>query len=97
MSNLEEAIKALQNNTNTSIQNPPFTINQKYIWGGPIAENLRKMIREERKKQGLSQRALALKAGISQGTITRAETRLWVSLGGLLKIITALDKTITLT
>lgn len=62
-----------------------------------LVESLCKKIKEERKKQGLSQRQLAYKSGYSQGTITRAETRGWISFSCLVSLVAALDKTLTLT
>lgn len=54
-------------------------------------------IRAERQKQKLTQRQLAAKAGMSQGTITRVECNMWVSLRTLVRVIDALGKQITIT
>lgn len=53
-------------------------------------------IKMHRKMQGLSQRALANKAGMSQGTITRAENNLWCSLRTIMRIAEALGKTLSI-
>ena len=69
----------------------------KFTLAPTIRPALAEEIMKERKAQNLSQRALARKANISQGTITRAETRLQVSLGTLERIVEALGKKLSLT
>lgn len=51
-------------------------------------------IKNERFNQGLTQRELAKKAGMSQASITRAERNLWVSLNTIIRITVALGKEI---
>ena len=65
------------------------TVNQKMA-------DLCQKLKDERMKQGINQRELARRSGYSQGTITRAETRGWISISALLAITAALDKEITL-
>lgn len=60
------------------------------------AENLRAEIKKERLAQGMTQRELATKSGMSQGTITRAERHLYISMWCLMRIVAALGKSITL-
>lgn len=54
-------------------------------------------IKEERLRQGLTQRQLAQKAGMSQATITRAEKNAWVSIWAILRIAAALGKSLKIT
>lgn len=54
-------------------------------------------IREERHRLGWSQRDLAKKANCSQGTITRAENHMWISLRCLVDIALAFNKKLTIT
>ena len=54
-------------------------------------------IKAERMNQGMTQRDLAHKCGMSQGTITRAERHGWISIWALLRIVDALGKKIQLT
>lgn len=54
-------------------------------------------LKAERNKQGLTQRDLAAKCGMSQGTMTRAERHGWISIWALIRIADALGKKITLT
>jgi len=60
-------------------------------------EKLQAAIKSERIAQGLTQRQLAVKCGLSQGTITRAERRGWISFSCLLRIAQGLGKEISLT
>lgn len=73
------------------IQNGSMTPARQMIY------DLAMMIKQERIKQGMTQRDLARKSGFSQGTITRLETRMWVSMNCIINIINALGKKITLT
>ena len=59
-------------------------------------DELSKIIKAERVKQGLTQKQLARLSGYSQGTITRAETKCWISMYCLLSIFEALRKKIQL-
>jgi ribosome-binding protein aMBF1 (putative translation factor) len=59
--------------------------------------NIQNEIKTERLNQGLSQRALAIKANMSQATITRVERYGCMSIWALLKISNGLGKTIKLT
>lgn len=61
-----------------------------------LREKLQESIKNERLAQNLTQRKLAHMANMSQASITRAERHGWISLWALLKIATALNKTITL-
>ena len=54
-------------------------------------------IKSERAAQGLTQRELAKKAGMSQASITRAERNLWISNTTIIKIATALGKQLRIT
>ena len=103
MSNLQEAIKIIQENAANCAQSSK---NQQNISQGytphtqpPAPPNsktkLQELIRQERKNQKLSQRGLAQRAGCSQGTITRAERHLWISLHCLINIVKALGKELT--
>ena len=60
-------------------------------------EKLQTAIKSERLAQGLTQRQLAAKCGLSQGTITRAERNSWISFSCLLRIAQGLGKEISLT
>ena len=65
----------------------------------PATQNMEKIkaqIKAERIALGWSQRDLADKAGMSQGTITRAEKYGWISIWALLRITNALGKEIAL-
>lgn len=55
-------------------------------------QELQKYIRDERRAQGLTQRQLARKCGMSQGTITRAERNGWISFWCLMKIAGGLGR-----
>jgi DNA-binding XRE family transcriptional regulator len=95
MSNLTMAAVALQQKPTTRVnaQQPPIFTGYKKP-GNNLMQLLQKAIIAERKSQGLTQRQLAYKAGISQGTITRAEQHGYVSIWMMLRIIDALGKTI---
>ena len=54
-------------------------------------------LKTERNNQGLTQRQIAAKANLSQGTITRAERHGQISIWALLRIVDALGKKIQLT
>ena len=103
-SNLDSAIAAMEavNQNKNNIVNP---IRQAYYPNGNAPaisiqrqrmEELSKMIKAERVKQGLTQKQLAGLSGYSQGTITRAETKCWISMYCLLSIFEALGKKIQL-
>ena len=103
-SNLDSAIAAMEavNQNKNNIVNP---IRQAYYPNGNAPaisiqrqrmEELSKMIKSERAKQGLTQKQLAGLSGYSQGTITRAETKCWISMYCLLSIFEALGKKIQL-
>lgn len=72
-----------QNNPNSSGTSNPVRLNM---------EEIQKNIKQERNSQGMTQRELARKSGMSQGTITRAERHGWISLGCLFRIVNALNK-----
>ena len=60
-------------------------------------EKLQAAIKSERIAQGLTQRQLASKCNMSQGTITRAERNGWISFSCLMRIAQGLGKEISLT
>ena len=64
-------------------------INQKTP--NEIAKNLADKIKKHRKKLKISQEILALKSGVSLGSIKRFETKYEISLQSLIKITIALD------
>ncbi len=59
-------------------------------------DEIKDSVRMERRNQNLTQRELARKANMSQGSITRAERHGWVSINCLLKISNALGKKLIL-
>ena len=67
-------------------------LESKQITPDVILQELRAQIRNERRLQGLTQRDLAAKAGLSQSTITRAERYSWISLNCLCRIAMGLGK-----
>ena len=97
MSNLTKAKAAMEAANNPGFAYAPFSSIQSGLT--PSRKNMQdicKEIKAERKRQGMSQRALAAKSGYSQGTITRAETKCWISMYCLLSIFEALGKKIQL-
>lgn len=85
-----------------AVSNPPAQSNPTQIYNMGSGQNgamaqLCADLRTERNNQGLTQRQLAAKANMSQGTITRAERHGWISIWALLKITSALGKQIKLT
>ena len=60
------------------------------------ADNLKQIVKQERKRLGWTQRELARKADMSQGSITRAEKHGWVSYYAWIKIAHALGKQLTI-
>ena len=56
-----------------------------------IAKSLADKIKKHRKKLKISQEALALKSGVSLGSIKRFETKYEISLQSFIKIAIALD------
>ncbi len=64
-------------------------INQKTP--NEIAKNLADKIKKRRKKLKISQEILALKSGVSLGSIKRFETKYEISLQSLIKITIALN------
>ncbi|MFH0767708.1 MAG: helix-turn-helix transcriptional regulator [Bacillota bacterium] len=99
MSNLAAAAAALEekNQMSTGVNAPPVnsTQNKQSIYKNNMDE-IQASIKKERNQQGLTQRQLAKKAGMSQGTITRAECHGWVSIWTMLRIINALGKKLIL-
>ena len=59
-------------------------------------DNLKQIVKQERKAQALTQRQLAIMANMSQGSITRAEKYGWVSYHAWIKIAHALGKQLTI-
>lgn len=57
-------------------------------------EELAQSLKHERMKQGLTQRQLAAEAGVSQGSITRLESGLFTSLWMMMRVSSALGKTV---
>jgi len=99
MSNLQAAKDALQRKNTAPPPEPepePIPTVQINSRTG-VRDALRISLKEERNKLGWSQRKLAAKAGLSQGTITRAERHMWISIGCLIRIVDALGKKLTLT
>lgn len=107
MNNLEKAKIALKNQVEEPDQNqaPGYgTVNNAKTPyptpNNPYQQNINDIaafIKAERNRLGWSQRDLARKANYSQGTITRLESRMWVSLTCLVQVANALGKKITLT
>lgn len=104
MSNLLSAINAIKNK-NLPKQSPPPVTSSQTAYNPVSASNQRQSafdllattIKTERKAKGWTQRDLASKCGYSQGTITRAENNMWISLTCLTSIANALGKKINLT
>ena len=87
---LMAAIQAIAEQNQQSVQSTQrdqMTINK---------DKLRASIKSERLAQGLTQRQLAAKCNLSQGTITRAERNGWISFSCLLRIANGLRKEIIL-
>ena len=91
VSNLEAAKAAMQalNQVQSPVSTSTTVPRQRM-------DEISKMIKEERIKQNLTQTDLAKKSGYSQGTITRAENNLWISIYCLTSIFEALGKKIQL-
>ncbi len=84
------AIQAIAEQNLQTVQQPQrsqITINK---------DKLQSSIKSERLSQGLTQRQLAARCNLSQGTITRAERNGWISFSCLLRIASGLGKEITL-
>jgi DNA-binding XRE family transcriptional regulator len=65
----------------------------------PVRQNMKRIqasLKVERIAQNMTQRDLAVKADMSQGSITRAEKNGWISITTLLRIANALGKEIIL-
>jgi DNA-binding XRE family transcriptional regulator len=96
----KELLEQMANASMTPINNTPSVVlNGSAGSWEYIREQMQKVqaqIKAERIAQGLTQRQLAYKADMSQGTITRAEKHGWISITCLLKIATALGKEIKL-
>lgn len=104
MSNLFAAANALRNKANqtpspSNTAQPSYSPNLGYSNSGknPLMQEFQTAIKLKRKAQGLTQRALAKKINLSQGTITRAERHGWVSIWTMLRIIDGLGGKITIT
>ena len=103
MSNLTKALKAIQIVAQPASPPGAPTIsqyNQGKQTGNATRSNLETIcleIKAERKRLGWSQRKLAIESGYSQGTITRLETRMWISMGCLFAVVNGLGKKLTLT
>lgn len=88
---ISTALKALN-----AINQPQSNSNP---YASPVRSNMEEIqngIKKERNSQGMTQRQLANKAGMSQGTITRAERHGWISLTCLFRIANALNKKLIL-
>jgi DNA-binding XRE family transcriptional regulator len=104
MSQLQDAITAtqLRNAKQTQQNNPGYT---PFTFPNPTnfntrqthRDNLRIQIKQLRKAKGWTQRELAKHSGYSQGTITRAEKHLWVSLDCVIGIANALGLNLKIT
>jgi ribosome-binding protein aMBF1 (putative translation factor) len=93
MSNIETIKAAIKQKENQAI----YTATQATAGTmRTIIEKMGKTIKEERLKKGWSQRELARRSGYSQGTITRAENQMWISMYCLFHIAQALGKDIKL-
>ena len=103
MSNLHAAAQALREKTNA--QNNPNTIGNSANVYQPQTQGSRNAtmqifqsaLKTKRAAKCITQRELALKAGMSQGTVTRAEVHGWVSIWTMLRLLDALDAKITIT
>lgn len=97
---LEEAANALNAFVSSAMQSMPQNNYQVQSNAqSPAVINMDKIkasIKAERVALGWSQRDLASKSGMSQGTITRAEKYGWISIWALLRITNALGKEIAL-
>ena len=71
-------------------QNATWDARQKII--NTNKEELQKTIKSERLGQGMTQRDLATKCGLSQGTITRAERNGYISFSCLMQIASGLGR-----
>lgn len=89
MNNLESAIKAI----NQNIPEPPdlHPLNNNNLLQA-AKMNIMNMIKLERKNQHITQRELAARSGMSQGTITRAERHGYISINSLIRIVSGLGK-----
>ena len=96
MSNLTKAKAAMEAANNSSFAYPFSSIQSGLTPSRKNMQDICKEIKAERKRQGMSQRALAAKSGYSQGTITRAETRMWISMNCRFAIANGLGKKISL-
>ena len=96
MSNLSDAIEALKELEIPIPTTPEPTVTQQTqnpatsIRG--MSDNIQNNIRTYRKQQGLTQKELGRKCNLSQGTITRAERHMYISLWCLLRIAEGLGK-----
>lgn len=103
----KEALNATTINPQTNSQGMPIAGvwkgNQYYAQNGNMTPQrqmiyeLAILIKKERINQKMSQRQLATLSGYSQGTITRLETRMWVSMNCVIAIALALGKKLSLT
>lgn len=75
-----------QGNNSSQVYNTPPTQQPILI----ALDAIKREIKNERVKQKLTQRDLAAKCGMSQGTITRAERHGWISINCLLRISASL-------
>lgn len=112
MSNLYAAAQALRDKTNQQNNPQNFATpgyaanvaanNAANVYQPPINRNatmaiFQDAIKAKRKAKTMTQRELARKAGMSQGTVTRAEVHGWVSIWTMLRLLDALDAKITIT
>ena len=100
MSNLTKAKAAMRSSINgitgSSAFRPLNSLGQNINPAKDNAEEIRIAIKAERKKQGISQRELAKRSGYSQGTITRLETHMWISMNCLFHVVNGLGKKLIL-
>lgn len=96
LGNLAAAAQALQKVSQNTTQAPPMAAPQQNTYSySPTRTNmneLQEQIRTKRKALGWSQRELAARCNMSQGTITRAERHGWISLTCLIRIALALNE-----
>lgn len=102
MSNLAAAAQALKNKPTVHSSPPSGNTQPTQTYGfqpvkNTIMQEFQTAIKLKRKAQGLTQRALARKINLSQGTITRAEVHGYVSIWTMFRIIDGLGGKITIT
>lgn len=90
---IQKAAEALAN-LNMQQTSPSTTVQPSQAYNN--LKNLGEEIKTERMAQGLTQRDLAIKARMSQGSVTRAEKHGWVSIHCIIRLANALGKNLTI-